>query len=211
MNRSTSPVLLLMRCNLKSTGVAGQRLFLRGFSLLEMMVVVAIVAILAGLAAPSFVELLRNNRLASASSALQVSLNLARSEAVKRGADARVTVVANGLAGNWTNGWTAFVDKTANAHGYIGPTSDDTTATGWTRLEIVGAPSGPVSFGSSVNGPTYFAYNGQGRMTDLTGASLSSPAVWFYDGTSQKYCLIFSSTGRIRTSRVDSSVDCPTT
>ena len=211
MNSSASPVLGLKPCNLGAIRAEGLRGCLRGFSLLELMVVVAIVAILAGLAAPSFVELLRNNRLASASSALQVSLNLARSEAVKRGADARVTVVANGVAGNWPNGWTVFVDKSADAHGSVGPTSDDTTATGWTRLEIVGAPSGPVSFGSSVAGKNYFAYNGQGRVTDLTGASLSSPAVWFYDGTSQKYCLIFSSTGRIRTSRVDSSVDCPTT
>ena len=179
--------------------------------MLDLMIVVAIVAILAGMAAPSFGELLRNNRLASASSALQVSLSLARSEAVKRGADARVTVVANGVAGNWTNGWTVFFDKSANAHGYVGPTSDDLTATGWTRLEVVGAPTGPLSFGPSVAGPTYFSYNGQGRMTDLAGESLLSPAaVWFSDRTSQKYCLTFSSTGRIRTSRVDSSVSCPT-
>ena len=211
MNSSASPVLVLKPCNVGAIWAAGQRVSVRGFSLLELMVVVAIVAILAGLATPSFIELLRSNRLASASSALQVSLNLARSEAVKRGADARVTVVANGVAGNWTNGWTVFFDKSANAHGYVGPTSDDLTATGWTRLEVVGAPTGPLSFGPSVAGPTYFSYNGQGRMTDLAGESLLSPAaVWFSDRTSQKYCLTFSSTGRIRTSRVDSSVSCPT-
>jgi len=170
------------------------------------MVVVAIVGILAAVAAPSFTDLMRRNRLAAASSTLQVSLSLARSEAVKRGADARVTVAANGVAGAWANGWTVFVDKTTNANAAVGPTADSATVT---RLEVAAAPSAPVSTGQtgSVN---YFSYNGQGRMIDASGAAVVNRAFWFFDGTSQKYCLVINNTGRVRTTRVETASSCPT-
>lgn len=202
-----SSIIALARGSLRQKLSAGQRLRGSGFSLIELMVVVAMVAILGALAAPSFTQLLRNNRLAAASSALQVSLSLARSEAVKRGSDARVTIAANGTAGSWLNGWTVFVDKTTDAHGGIGPTTDDTTATGWTRLEVVGPPSAPVSF-NQTGTLNYFSYNGQGRMINVTGAVVVNRSFWFFYDTSQKYCLIVNNTGRVRAARVDSSVVC---
>lgn len=186
---------------------AGHRSRANGFSLIELMVVVAMVAILAGLAAPSFTEMLRNNRLAAASSALQVSLSLARSEAVKRGADARVTVAANTTAGVWTNGWIVFVDGTSNANGGLGPAADVAGAAGVTRLEVAAAPSGPVSASQTLPAINYFTYNGQGRLIDALGA-MAPRSFWFFDGTSQKYCLIVNNTGRVRAARVDSSASC---
>ncbi|WAT83519.1 GspH/FimT family pseudopilin [Delftia acidovorans] len=54
----------------------------RGFTLIEMMVVVALVAILAALAAPSFIAQIANQRVSSAALELQSLLQLARSEAV---------------------------------------------------------------------------------------------------------------------------------
>ncbi|HAL40330.1 MAG TPA: hypothetical protein DCP03_20420 [Polaromonas sp.] len=207
MTGPDSSVIALARASLRPKLSAGQHLRANGFSLIELMVVVAMVAILAGLAAPSFTKLLRNNRLAAASSALQVSLSLARSEAVKRGSDARVTVAANGTAGSWLNGWTVFVDQTTDAHGGLGPTTDDTSATGWTRLDVVGAPSGPISVGQTGT-LKYFSYNGQGRMIDVTGAGVVNRSFWFFYDTSQKYCLIVNNTGRVRAARVDSSAVC---
>ena len=118
------PSLHIKHRRLGSRLAAGRKVVSAGFSLIELMVVIAIVAILAAIAAPSFRELLQKNRLSSASSALQVSLGLARSEAVKRGADAMVTVVANHTAGDWTQGWTVFVDKTNNANLGVAPSSD---------------------------------------------------------------------------------------
>ncbi|WP_414693797.1 GspH/FimT family pseudopilin [Polaromonas sp.] len=180
-----------------------------GFTLIEVMVVVTILGILVAVGAPAFGDMLRNNRVSAAASALQVSLSLARSEAVKRGADARVTVAANTTAGVWTNGWTVFVDGTTNANGSVGPTVDTTTAPLVTRIEVVAAPSGPISTGrtGSLN---YFTYNGQGRLITSTGASGANRSFWFFDGTSEKYCLVLSITGRVRTARVASASSCPT-
>lgn len=81
-----------------------------GFTLIELMVAIAIFAIIAGLAAPSFVEMLRRNRIAVASNELLVALQLARSEAIKH--RRQVIVCARNEHGtacvnnaNWAGGW----------------------------------------------------------------------------------------------------------
>lgn len=88
----------------------------RGFTLIELMVTVAVMAILAAIAAPSMSELIDNRRAAGQAEELVASLQLARAEAIRR--NARVTVCAGtGIVCNgsttWGN-WTIFGrDKTA--------------------------------------------------------------------------------------------------
>ena len=165
------------------------------------MIVVAIVGILAAIAAPQFTTMLRNNRASAASSALQVSMNLARSEAIKRGADARVTIAAKDTAGQFQNGWTVFVDKTGNGSNGVAPLADSPTVT---RLEVVAAPSSGLTFDKSASA-NYITYNGQGRTdTPNIGASYS-----FLQATSDKYCLI-AKLGRVQAARVATAAACPT-
>ena len=73
-----------------------------GFTLVEMMVVISIIAILAAIAIPSFQSLIRNERVKSASYNLFASLTVARSEAIKRNADVTIAPVT---AGSWQDGW----------------------------------------------------------------------------------------------------------
>lgn len=74
----------------------------RGFTLLELMVTIAIVAILAAVGVPSFVSLIASQKLKTAASTLQASLNLTRAEALKR--NANVTLSPR-QAGQWNAGW----------------------------------------------------------------------------------------------------------
>ena len=67
---------------------------LRGVTAIELMIVVAIAAILATLAAPSFQSLLDRQRVRSAASNLGVDIQYARSEAVRRNAPVTVSFSA---------------------------------------------------------------------------------------------------------------------
>lgn len=73
----------------------------RGFSLIELVVVISIAAILMSMAIPSFRILMANTKIRASSSDLQTALLLARSEAVKRSANVRVSRTSS----DWNAGW----------------------------------------------------------------------------------------------------------
>ncbi len=75
-----------------------------GFTIIELMVTLAVAAILVALAAPSFRDMVANNRLSGSATELLGSLNLARGEAIKR--NGLVTVTATSGTTDWSGGWT---------------------------------------------------------------------------------------------------------
>lgn len=79
----------------------------KGFSLIELMVSVALVAVLMMVAVPSLTTFQRNAELTSFANTLLASINAARGESMKRGRYAMV-VPADGT--NWSSGWVVFVD-----------------------------------------------------------------------------------------------------
>ena len=84
-----------------------------GFTLIELMITVAIVAILVTVGVPSFVEIVKNNRMTNLTGEIMTTLRLARSEAVRRGAV--VCLKAKGsTAGNWSEGWNVFPEKSTD-------------------------------------------------------------------------------------------------
>ncbi len=80
----------------------------RGYTLLELMVTVAIAAVVAALAAPAFNNVIEKQRVRSAADALISSLSLARSEAITR--NSTVTVAQKNSS--WTTGWTLVAGGT---------------------------------------------------------------------------------------------------
>lgn len=93
----------------------------RGFTLLEVMVVVAIMAILTALAAPSFSGVLERWRVQQAIENMKSTIYYARTEAIKRGG--KITVVKTPLSSacpqatdtqEWSCGWNVIVDTNDN-------------------------------------------------------------------------------------------------
>ena len=86
---------------------------------MELMMVLAIAALMLTIAVPSYLSFTQNSRLTKQVNLLSASISAARSEAAKRGA--RVVLcqssdptaaepACSGTAGNWSSGWVVFVD-----------------------------------------------------------------------------------------------------
>jgi type IV fimbrial biogenesis protein FimT len=89
--------------------------FARGFTMIEMLMTLAIAAILMTLAIPSFRNFLLNSRMVAQTNEFVLALASAKSEAVKRGVRVSVCSRASNTAcaasTTWDGGWLVFVDN----------------------------------------------------------------------------------------------------
>lgn len=78
-----------------------------GFTLIELMVTISVLAILLGVGVPSFQATIQGNRISTSANDLVAALQFARSEAVRRGVN--VTVCSSNdqatCSGAWSDGW----------------------------------------------------------------------------------------------------------
>lgn len=123
-----------------------------GFTAIELMVTVAIVAVLAALAAPSFSSLIERWQVRQAAEDLRSTIYFARSEAIKRGGNVSFAANASGWAVGW--GVTSGADtlqQTANSNGVgvtvtaggAAQTSFDVTR--WGMLALTGTDAAVAS------------------------------------------------------------------
>ncbi len=151
-----------------------------GFTLIELIVTMAVLSIVLAIAAYSFKDLLFKGRVTSAANELVGALNLARSEAVTRG---RPVVVARiGSGSSWAGGWNVFVDTNDNG----------TLDSGEVELRIFPALRGGVTATGS-GSLARVSYRNTGF------AALSADAVITIANSAKTVNVQISKNGRVRT------------
>ena len=161
-----------------------------GFTLIELMMVLAIAAILASVAVPSFRSIIQNTRLTTQANELAGTMNFGRSEAIKRGR--RVTVCVStdqatctgGTA--WAGGWIAFAD----------PDNSATFTAGDTLLRVRGTLEGGSTLGGTATAVQYLP-SGMLNTAAAVAYTLSTPGCT----GNEKRTINIATTGRLGITR----------
>lgn len=133
-----------------------------GFTMMELMVVIAVVGIMATVAAPSFSGFIANSRISSATNDLIADLMQARSMASTTGSHAVVCPSTNGTScatsvSAWATGRILFIDKNANG----------AFDTGETLIKYAAGLPANLTIAMTGFPNSYIAYNSYGGMFPL--------------------------------------------
>lgn len=120
----------------------------RGFSLIELMIAVALFATLITIGVPSFITLTESNRVTADTNDLISALSLARSEALKRGQRISLCSTTDGAScaddTDWTTGWVVFLDF--DGDGAVDSGDGDEILRAWEAVEGDTSVTGSAEF-----------------------------------------------------------------
>ncbi|MBB2757090.1 UNVERIFIED_ORG: type IV fimbrial biogenesis protein FimT [Xanthomonas campestris] len=171
----------------------------RGFTMLELLVTVAVIAILAAIAFPNFKSVIQSNQIATASNEVLAAFSLGRSEAVRTNSSAGICPSSTGTScsGNWDSGWIVWRDDNANG-----------SLDGNEAVLRYGQGKGAVTYKG--NPPIKFTFDRRGRVvgSGSNGAALQGSQVFLIQSSSCKAgevalarTLTVGVTGQIRISK----------
>lgn len=155
-----------------------------GHTLLEILCVLAVAALLLGMAAPSLQALLQRQRLTTTVNDFFAALTLTRSEALRRG----VPVVLLAAGAGWDSGWMVLVDRNGNLRPDAG---EDIVASH-------GPPPVGIAIDSNFNDDRvpYLAYAANGR--SRTGSGGVQAGSWQFSAGDLRRKIIVNLLGRPR-------------
>ena len=157
----------------------------KGITLIELMVTLAVAAILFTVATPSFTAMIKENRAASEQRSLMSIISAARSEASHR--NQRITIAS--VTDDWSNGFKVFVDDGDSIY----------TAANDELIKDISASADGISIGAGAVGSLAksISFNGDGT---LNGATSFVFTICDDRGASEGYQLTLNFIGRSRAS-----------
>lgn len=163
----------------------------RGFTLIELVITFALVAVMLVLAAPSFVKFQRNSELTSNANDFVAAVSAARAEAMKR---QKRTIMKPASGEDWSTGWVVFVDvdnSGAESTGDVVVTKRDALPS---TLAISISAAAPAFADGSTK---YISFNGSGFLR-LNNGSFPSTNALDITNTNETRRIIVSPAGRLR-------------
>ncbi len=130
----------------------------KGFTLVELMVVLAVVSVVFLFALPAMSGLIQSNNISSEANRLAASIRFARSEAITR--NVSITLSNRGNALQWKDGWETFVDASGGESNFN--SVNDTLL----RKEM--ATHSNVHVTSTVNGNNWLSFNADGSLGETS-------------------------------------------
>ncbi|MDT8991414.1 GspH/FimT family pseudopilin [Curvibacter sp. APW13] len=147
-----------------------------GFSLVELLVTIAILVILSAVAVPGFQGMMASSSLRAATNDVVAALAQTRSLAIKEGGRVTMCKSANGTAcattGDWEQGWIIFVDSVRNS-----PWTNASVDTGETVSFYTQALQGNVVVRGNSGASQYVSYSADGLSRQLNGSSLAAATI----------------------------------
>jgi type IV fimbrial biogenesis protein FimT len=151
-----------------------QRGAARGFTIVELMVTLAVFAVVVSLAAPSFTRMMLADRITAQTNELVMGLNAAKSEAIRRGQPVSLRARDDAYPNDFHRGWSTFTDANGDGVAEAPATPEDGTvvrdtlaAAGRTTVERVTRTGTSPAFTydaatSSLNGRQFVTFNARG-------------------------------------------------
>jgi type IV fimbrial biogenesis protein FimT len=176
-----------------------------GFTLIELMVTIAIAAILLMVAAPSFVTMKRNSELTSAANSFVAAVNAARGEAMKRGANALIVPAG----ADWNTGWNVFVDADNARNGVL-----DATDPVVQRQPALASYFSVTGSGTAAASPAYVLFDASGYAKTKTAGfgaltlTIARNDVTGTEQTDQTRRIVIARTGRARACKPATDATC---
>lgn len=165
---------------------------LKGFTLLELMVAIAVFAVLLAVGVPSFIQIIRNNRITAQANELISALNVARIESIKRGIPVSVCSSTNAAAcaadTNWATGWILFTDAAGTAGQVDG---------GDVLVQVWPAVAGGLQLNSS---RAFIQYTSTGMTSPVAAADFDLFKTGAPADTAR--CIAISTTGRVSSAKL---------
>jgi len=143
----------------------GRRSLQRGFNLIELMVGIAIMALVLYFMIPSMAAWMQSSQIRSATESLQGALQLARAEAVRRNTSVEVVLTSVAGGGDGTDWLIRCVTSSPTC-----PGNGQAETSIQQRVGAEGSPNAKLTINPTM---TALAYSGNGRLTPVPAASIA--------------------------------------